>query len=145
VSTHLRRKRIRKVVTTLVALHGVCKSSSSCSVRSPIPLTLDLNDRTCFRGLATGDVHPRHGHVPLRNFPLSLTAHPRLGMSNGRSTCRIVVAFITYLRDFSWYLNLLSWVLAMAASVIIVSTGAAANRGERWAAGNRVSYGAIPG
>ena len=54
MSTHLRRERIWKVVTTLVALHGMCKSSSSCSVRSPM-----LNDRTCFRTLATGDVHPR--------------------------------------------------------------------------------------
>ena len=82
----------------------------------------------------------------LGNFPLSLAAHSHLGMSSGLSACRIAVTFITtYLQGFSWYLNSLSWVLAVAVSVIIVYTGAAANRGERWAAGNRMLYGAIPG
>jgi len=59
----------------------------------------------------------------LGNFPLSVIANSHLG--------------------FSWYLNLLSWILSMAATVVIVYTGVAASRGERWAAGNRVSYGAI--
>jgi len=61
----------------------------------------------------------------LGNFPLSLIANSHFG--------------------FSWYLNLLSWVLSVATTVIIVYTGVAASRGERWAAGNRVSYGAISG
>lgn len=60
----------------------------------------------------------------LGNFPLSTFATSRLG--------------------YSWYLNLLSWVLSMATTVVILYTGVAASRGERWAAGNRVSYGSIP-
>ena len=45
---------------------------------------------------------------------------------------------------FSWYLNLLSWNLSVVVAAVIVYTGVAASRGERWASGNRVSYGAIP-
>jgi len=60
----------------------------------------------------------------LGNFPLSVIANSHLG--------------------FSWYLNLLSWILSATATMVIVYTGVAASRGERWAAGNRVSYGAIP-
>lgn len=59
----------------------------------------------------------------LGNFPLSMIAKSHLGLS--------------------WYLNLLSWTLSMTATVVIVYTGLAASRGERWAAGNRVSYGSI--
>ena len=69
VSTHSRRKRIWKVVATLVALHGTCKSSSSCSARSPIPLTLGLDARTCLRSLATGNIHPCYRRVPFRELP----------------------------------------------------------------------------
>jgi len=61
----------------------------------------------------------------LKNFPLSMITDSHLG--------------------FSWYLNLLSWVLSVTTTVVVVCTGVAASRGERWAAGNRrVSYGAIP-
>ena len=80
----------------------------------------------------------------LRNFPLSLIAHTHLGMSNHLSTSRTMV-FIPCSQGFSWYLNLLSWVLSVATTAVIVYTGVAASRGERWAAGNRVSYGTISG
>ena len=60
VSTHSRRKRIWKVVATLVALHGACKPSGPRSAHTR---------PECLRSLTTGDIYPCHRHVPPRKLP----------------------------------------------------------------------------
>ena len=83
----------------------------------------------------------------LRNFPLSAIADPHLGkLLHNTTLTRYVVPLVltNFVQGFSWYLDLLSWVLSVTTTVVIIYTGVAASRGERWAAGNRVSYGAIP-
>ena len=82
VSTHSRRKRIWKVIAALVALHGACKYSDTCSARRLIPFTLGLNTSGVSQLVAfilVTDVYR------LGNFPLSFTTQSRLGMSNDLS------------------------------------------------------------
>lgn len=138
VSTHSRRKRIWKVVAALIGLHGKLESSNISRTGTHFIPTLNLNASGVSQLVTFVLVTDMYR---LRNFPLSVIARPHLGRLRRWNELYHAIDFH---KGFSWYLNLLSWVLSVATTIVIIYTGVAASRGERWAAGNRVSYGAIP-
>jgi hypothetical protein len=108
------------------------QASSYCTVSlmkhmtSPGFLTL----RSC---LPTCDIHPRHRALSQGPLPC-LRACQAWSVSVLSSR---LVASNTFVKGIGYVLNAISWVSGFVVGAGVIITGIAADRGQRWAAGNR--------
>lgn len=124
VSTHSRRRRIWRVVAGLIILHSVfpfiLPTSSSLTTLQQVPSRLSPSLSSPILSIETD--------TPLSIVQSSVRVVPMAVVMESRTNSNAGV---------SYALTVVSWALGVINAVAVMVTGHFAERGHRWAAGNR--------
>jgi len=128
ISTHSRRRRVWRAVAGLVLLHGATSFMTRTGLLAHV-YSLSQLASSCSRSCSL-----RSYTIGKGSLPLSM----QCPVSHVCQACAFVLKRVR--TGFGFILNAMSWLFGFAVAYGVIYTGMAADRGYRWAAGNRFYY-----